>query len=166
MKENSNYKHNNFNNSKTYNEDTKANNTEKITEEDMELLRLLDIQKGAQTIAIYADILAYISTLEGIDLIYGKYQKGVDVNRLPNPDIPALQSVYLGIIARSMITEIGFLKYDKLYKKYINGEITYSLRPNIDLNIGNVIGLVSSYYTLRGIKAIYKRNIEQPILGI
>lgn len=65
-----------------------------------------------------------------------------------------------------MITEIGFIKYNKLYKKYTNGEITYSLKPNVDINIGNVLGLISSYYTLRGVKGIYKRNIDQPVLGV
>ncbi|HBJ1649766.1 hypothetical protein [Clostridium botulinum] len=166
MKEKSNYEHNNFNNNKTYNEDTRTNNIENLTEEDIELLRLLDIQKCAQTISIYADILAYISTLEGIELIYSKYRKDLNKDNLPNPDIPALQSVYLGIISRSMITEIGFIKYNKLYKKYTNGEITYSLKPNVDINIGNVLGLISSYYTLRGVKRIYKRNIDQPVLGV
>ena len=166
MKQNSNYKHNNFHNSRKYNENTKTNSAKNFTEDDIELLRLLDTQKCAQTISIYANILSYISTLEGIELIYSKYNKGVNSNELPNPDIPALQSVYLGLISKSMTTEIGFIKYNKLYKKYINGEITYSLRPNIDINLGNIFGLISLYYTLNGTKGIYKRNIDQPIFGI
>lgn len=138
-----------------------------ITDDDKQLLQWLDIQKCAITISIYSDILAYIATIEGIELIYNKYRKTtIDPNSLPNPDIPALQSVYLGVISRSMTTEIGFLKYDTLYKKYINGEITYSLRPNIDINIANVLGLLAGYYGIRGVEGIYKRNVEQPVLGI
>ncbi|AOR23683.1 hypothetical protein [Clostridium taeniosporum] len=166
MRQDSNHKYNNFYNSKMDNEDTKENSTENFTQEDIKELRLLDIQKCAQIISIYADILGYISILESIELVYSKYRNEVDPTTLPNPDIPILEAVNLGIISRSIFTEVGFIRYNDLYQKYINGEITYSLKPNVDINIGNVLGLASSYYILRGLKAISKRNIEQPIIGV
>lgn len=160
MTQNSNYKNSDSSNTT---EDFDINN---MTDDDKQLLQWLDIQKCAVTISIYSDILAYISTLEGIELVYSRYKKNVDKNNLPNPDIPALQSVYLGVISRSMTTEIGFLRYNKLYKRYINGEITYSLKPNIDINVANVLALLAGYYGIRGIEGIYKRDLEQPVLGI
>ncbi|SFC13465.1 hypothetical protein [Clostridium uliginosum] len=167
MAQNSNYKNNYYRYNKSNNEHTSDRNDGiNFTEEDIEKLRLLDIQRRAQIISIYASILSYMSTIEGIELIYSKYTNNSNSNNVPNPDIPALQSVYLGLITRSIFTEIGVNKYNMLYEKYINGKITYSLKPNIDINIGNMLGIISSYYTLRGTKGIYDRDINQPIFGI
>ena len=135
-----------------------------MSQEDIEALELLNIQKIAQIMFIYSDILSYISTLEGIELIYNKYNNNSET--IFNPDIPAVQSAYIAILAKSIITQVGFIRFNHLYKKYINGEIDYSIKPNININIGNIIGLVSYSYLLSGVKGIYERDLSQPIFGV
>lgn len=135
-----------------------------MSDEDIETLKLLNIQKTAQIIFIYSDILSYISTLEGIELIYRKYRS--NSGRIPNPDILAVQSVYLAVMAKMITTKISFTRYKKLYKKQMEGEFEYSLEPNININTGNVLGLISYFYLLSGAIGLYERDLSQPVFGI
>ena len=155
---------NSNNNDKNKDKDNNINNINNMSQEDIESLELLNIQKIAQIMFIYSDILAYISTLEGIQLIYSKYNSNSE--NMFNPDIPAVQSAYIAILAKSIITQIGFTRFSHIYEKYINGEIDYSINPNININIGNVLGLISYSYLLVGVKGIYERDLSQPIFGV
>ena len=127
-------------------------------------MSLLKIQKVAVAMNISSDLLSYISTLESINLIYSKY---TDIaSYTPNPDIPALQSAYLAYLAKIILTQIGYTRFNHLYEKYMNTELAFELTPNININIGNTLGIISYYYLLQGAKGIYKRDISQPIFGI
>lgn len=153
----------NSNNNDKYNKEN-SNNSNNMSPEDIETLELLNIQKAAQIMFIYSDVLAYISTLEGIELIYSKYNGNSEA--MFNPDIPAVQSLYIAILAKLTTTQIGFIRYGHLYEKYIKGQIDFSLVPNVNINIGNALGLVSYSYLFAGAKGIYERDLSQPIFGI
>ena len=73
---------------------------------------------------------------------------------------------WLCILGAAPFAAIGFIKYNELYESYENGEISYSLQPNIDINIGNVLGMLSSFYSYRGALGIYERDLQQPIYGV
>ena len=152
---------NNSNNSKYNRADNNINN---ISPEDIGNLELLNTQKTAQIMFIYSDILSYISTLEGIELIYSKYNNNEQA--MFNPDIPALQSAYLALFGKVIITEVGFTRYNHQLEKFINGQINYSLEPNVNINIGNSLGLISYLYLLSGAQGIYQRDLSQPVFGI
>ena len=94
-----------------------------ITQEDEEELYLLGIQKNADIICIISDILSYIATIESIELIYSRYN---DTNYSANPDIPTLQSAILLFLTRLIYTQIAFIRFNHVYEKKMNGEITYS----------------------------------------
>ncbi|WP_315080494.1 hypothetical protein [uncultured Clostridium sp.] len=143
-----------------------TNNTMNMTEADKAQLRLLDIQKVAIAISIYSSLLLYKSTLEGIELIYSRYRKDIDEVNIPNPDATAIKAVSLGFLSQAMITKIAYSKYNILYTQYINGEFKYSLKPNMDINIGNTLALISYFYIMRGLEGIYRRTVQQPILGV
>lgn len=136
---------------------------EDISQEDLQALDLLNTQKMIQIVGIYSDILSYISTLESIEIIYSRYNK---TKLKVNPDIPAVQSTILSLITRTISTEIGYARYKTLYDKFEKGEIHYSLKPNVDINIGNKLGIVSCYYLLQGVYGIYLRDLNQPIFGL
>ena len=136
-----------------------------FSEYDRESLKLLDEQLRAQTMFIYSDFLSYLATIEGIQLIYSKYDSSISSN-IYNPDITALQSVYAAIVARLMIADVAFTKYDILINRFNNGEIDFSLQPNVDINIANILSLMGYMYALRGTQGIYERDITQPVFGV
>ena len=113
---------------------------------------------------IYSDFLSYLSTIEGIQLIYSKYDSSI--SNIYNPDITALQSLYAAIVARLMIANVAFTKYDILIDKFNNGEINFSLQPNVDINIANILSIMGYMYALRGTQGIYDRDITQPVFGV
>lgn len=135
-----------------------------FSEDDKEELYLLNIQKFADIIFIVSDVISYISTKESIDLIYSKY--GFIPDRIPNPDVSAIQSIVLTLAARLIYTQIGFIRYEHLYDKKINGELEYSLKPNVDINISNIFRTVGNFYGLMAAIEIYNRDMGQPIFGI
>lgn len=135
-----------------------------FSESDIRSLKLLDEQLRAQTMFIYSDFLSYLSTIEGIQLIYSKYDSSI--SNIYNPDITALQSLYAAIVARLMIANVAFTKYDILIDKFNNGEINFSLQPNVDINIANILSIMGYMYALRGAQGIYDRDITQPVFGV
>ena len=137
---------------------------ESITEYDKEEIYLLNIQHSADIIAILSSILSYVSTIEGIELIYNKYDN--NKKRVLNPDIPAVQSMQLLMLSRVMYTAISFLRYQHLYKRKINGDFNFSLEPNVNANISNILRTVGTYYAVIAAIGIYNRDIIQPIIGI
>lgn len=135
-----------------------------ITEDDKEELNLLSIQKSADIVTIISDILSYVSTMESIELIYNKYDR--HPTRVPNPDVPAVQSLVLLLLARIVYTKIGFIRYDHLYERKINGEFEFSLEPEVNANISNILRTIGSYYGLLAAVGIYNRDLSGPILGV
>lgn len=136
-----------------------------MKESDKNTLKLLNIQKLAVSMNISSDLLSYISTNESIQLVYNKYLD--NPLSTPNPDIPALQSAYLSYLARIILAQIAFSRYNTLYEQSLTDEgINFSLTPNININIGNVFGIISYYYILQGTKGIYDRDLNNPIFGI
>lgn len=148
---------------------------EKTTEEKISAcdfsLELLDLQVKGQMLGFYADILSYLATLESIELVNLKKENngeidGIDETSFINPDMTVLQSLYLTLASRINFTNIGFIRYDMLYQRYLDGDIDFSLQPNVDINIGNLLGILSYYYSIRGAVGLFKRNMEQPVFGI
>ena len=48
----------------------------------------------------------------------------------------------------------------------MNGEITYSLQPNMDINTSNILKTIGAFYAVIAAIGIYYRDISQPIFGI
>ena len=136
----------------------------KFTDNDKEELNLLSIQHIADIIFIISDILSYIATLESVDLIYSKYNDKLDI--IPNPDIPVLQSALLSLLARMLYNQVGFTRYSHLVERKMNGEIDYSLSPNININTGNVLKTAGTFYGLMAAIEIFNRDLQQPIFGV
>ncbi|MEG0296411.1 MAG: hypothetical protein RR620_06790 [Clostridium sp.] len=150
--------------SKRKNKDT--NNNINYTSEQLEELRLLSLQEQADITGIVADLLSYASTRAGFQIVDDNARNINDQYDVARADILAIQSLYLTIFARIVYTQIGFTRYENLYEKYINGEIDYSLQPDMDINTGNIIRMISNYYLLRGTLGIYERDSNQPIFGV
>lgn len=134
-------------------------------------LQLLYTQLQNQIVFICSDMLSYIVTLESIYLVnlkkeYGENLENLDLSSIPNPDITTIQSVFLAIYARLNFTQIAVLRYNELFQKYLNGEIEYSLLPNINIIIGNYISLLGYYFTFMGAMGLYERDLTQPIFGV
>ena len=83
-----------------------------------------------------------------------------------NPDITVLESIYAAIVARLMLIDVAFTRYDILNNKLNNGEINFSLKPNDDINTASVLSAIGYMYALRGAQGIYERDITQPVFGI
>lgn len=48
----------------------------------------------------------------------------------------------------------------------MEGEFNYSLEPNMDVNIGNMLGLLGLMYTFAGAKEFVIRDTNLPVFGI
>ena len=77
-------------------------------------------------------------------------------------------SIFLFIIA-------DFLSYEAILdskqlicmiSKGYKGEWKYSLEPNIDINNGNILGLIALIYLYNGARGIYLRDVNAPIYGV
>ena len=146
----------------------------RISANDIESLKLLNIQIEAIYIGIYAYILLYISTVEGINLIYSKYDINIINDNFKNdrnsssslePDFIAVQSTYMFFIARLMFVYVSFTRYDIIFNKSIIGEFEFSLQPNIYINTANALGLLAALYSILGAEGIYARDNTQAVFG-
>lgn len=149
-----------------YNHETGYYKDKKVSECDFNQLELLFFQQRNQILNLCSSTISYISTQEGIDLIFGRYDDDVDCRDLPNPDVAALQSVSLGLLASINYLDISIDRYEMLLKRQAKGEITFSLQPNRDIIVANIFNVLSSYYLLSGAIGIYFRDINQPVFGI
>ena len=149
-----NYKKTKNINNYTYDE---SNYYNLMSEADIQSLKLLYLQAQTVIIVIYAYIIFYIATIEGIQVIYEKYNNNKD-NKLDSkmPDGLALKVVYILAINR----------YNILYKEKLNGEFEYSLQPNIYIIISSLFSIVSDIFLINGAEGVYARDISQPIFGI
>lgn len=135
-----------------------------MSDRDKETLNLLHLQLYGNLIFIVSDVLSYISTVESIDLVYSKYDNTSD--NLPDPDVSALESAYLALIAKSILFDVGFTRFGHLVEDFNNGEIDFSLRPDEDINLSNIFGVISYMYALRGVQGIYERDLNLPVFGL
>ena len=135
-----------------------------MTKEDKYKLDLLYTQLMAQYLFLIARFYLFESTFESIDIIYNKYNNLMD--RIPNPDIPAVKASYIYFIGQLIVTQVGFERFNQIYTKYINGEIDYSIQPDIDINIANILSIIADYYYIVASEGIYDRDLDQPIFGI
>lgn len=131
-----------------------------MNEDDMEELELLKIELISAILFIAGDVLFYIATTEGIEEIYSDYI-GEEYN--VNPDIAIIQSEIFYLIARGTLTYVAIKRYNSLYEKYMNGEIEYSLVPDVQFIIGNIFGFIGYYYEFLAAIGIYDRNINEPV---
>ena len=56
--------------------------------------------------------------------------------------------------------------YGNLVDKFNNVEIDFSLSPDEDINLGNIFGMISYMYFLRGVMGIYERDLSLPVFGL
>lgn len=53
-----------------------------------------------------------------------------------------------------------------IYKLNLLGQFEYSIKPNIDINIGNIFGLIGLLFLICGAEELYQRDDIQPIFGV
>lgn len=131
-----------------------------MNEDDIEELELLKIELISAILFIAGDVLFYIATTEGIEEIYSDYiGEEYDIN----PDIAIIQSEIFYLIARGLLTYVAIKRYNSLYEQYTNGEIEFSLVPDVQFIIGNIFGFIGYYYEFLAAIGIYERNINEPV---
>lgn len=148
--------------------ESNINNLGKISDEDMESLRLLSLQLKGILLDYCGDSLLWNSTMQGIQYILEKYD-GIDGNEHTStfaPDMIALQSSYAFLAAKLISINVAFTRFNIVSKKKAEGTFKYSLQPNIDINIANVLNLIVSYYFIRAAQGIVSRDNIQPVFGL
>jgi len=132
--------------------------------EDIENLNLLDIQEVATIISLISDVLSYQAVQQSRELIYIKYT-GIDAKE-PIPDETVFQSVNLYILAKFLFTSVGFIRYNNLYNQSLEGDFDHSLTPNIEINIGNIFGLIGLMFLYNGAKGFIIRDANLLSFGV
>lgn len=154
-KDNRNYTYDNF------------NNHDQMSDADISSLNLLNLQIQILIITMYAYIILYVAAIEGIQVIYDKYDYNND-NKMNSimPDGLALKAVYILFGTQIVLTNIAITRYKILYEEKLNGEFEYSLQPNIYIIISNLLSIVSDIFLINGAEGIYARDNNQAIFGV
>lgn len=135
-----------------------------MSEADIRTLGLLNLQILMIYITIYAYIILYTSTVQGIELIYSKYNnEHIDSIQA---DETALQAVYMFFATQLIFTRIAIVRYNILYEEKERGEIDYSLEPNINIISSNIVSIISLLYLIAGAEGVYERDNGQTIFGV
>lgn len=143
-----------------------SNESYEMSETDVRTLGLLELQILMIWITIYGYIIFYISTIQGIQSIYDKYNN-IDMSKdLLAADETALQAVYILFATQLIFTNIAISRYNILYEEKKNGEIDYSLDPNISVVISNILSTISRIYLVNGAEGSYERDSGQTIFGV
>lgn len=168
------YQYSDFNNQINNNIDF-----DNMSEDDKYSMQLLSLQYIGNFISIFSEGIFLNATLQGINIVLERNMvnnnfrdndniNNVDniENSINNPDILGLQCTYGFFIAKIIFSYVAFERYKVLVRQKAEGKIKYSIQPNIYLNIANVLGILSSCYTLNAAQQIVSRNRNQPIFGI
>lgn len=132
----------------------------------MELIRLYSIELKAFQIRYLADYFLLESTIMSIQLIKNKYDEKNDfLDKIDNPDIPAIIAGQLYVIQRSLLLYANYGIYRIFFEQYNKGMNEFILQPNVIIIIGNIIGVLGNGLTLNGFIELYKRNINLPVFG-
>lgn len=135
---------------------------EKLKPEDNHEITLLEGALAAQRLGLIANLIGQLAIVLSIEEIYRSYSNSnytrLDLNKL------AIFSLIIGVASGIKALSISQERYEDLLKKQTAGEIFYSLQPNIDINIANALGIISSSVGIIGALGIRNRNGLNPLL--
>ena len=126
----------------------KEKNEDRDFERAMTELELLNYQLIAALIMLYSDTILYRAIYE------------LNTEDIRQSTRSRIEAQAYGLISRIIFFMVDVTRYNNLYERYINGEIEYSLQPNIDINIGDIFGILSFQYALSGDWGIYANDIQ------
>ena len=130
------------------------------------LIKLYSIELKAFQTRYLADYFLIVSTVMSITLIKSKYDEKKDFSHeLGNPDIPAIIAGQLYVIQRSLLLYTNYSIYRIFFEESNNDLNEFSLKPNIIIIIGNIIGVLGNGLTLNAYIELYRRNVNQSIFG-
>ena len=151
--------------SKKNNKDSSSSNGENnLTSEDMLNIQLLNFQLVGVTLSLYANALLYEAYIKSYDLIYNK--ENVTREDKLQIDTIILKALYAFLASALISAQIANIRYGVVSDKINKGEVNYSIQPNIDLFIANVLNVTANIYYIKGTKGLYDRDNIQPIFGI
>lgn len=139
---------------------------EKLKPEDNHEVRLLEAALAAQRLSLIANLIGQLAVILSIEEIYRNYNNSnsnsnytrLDLNKL------AIFSLIIGVAAGVKALDISIERYQDLLKKQTAGEISYSLQPNIDINIANTLGIISNSVGIIGALGIRNRDGLNPLI--
>ena len=137
---------------------------EKLKPEDNHEVRLLEAALAAQRLSLIANLIGQLAIILSIEVIYRSYNNSnsnytrLDLNKL------AIFSLIIGVAAGVKALDISVERYQDLLKKQTAGEISYSLQPNIDINIANTLGIISNSVGIIGALGIRNRDGLNPLI--
>lgn len=137
---------------------------EKLKPGDNHEVRLLEAALAAQRLSLIANLIGQLAIILSIEEIYRSYNNSnsnytrLDLNKL------AIFSLIIGVAAGVKALDISVERYQDLLKKQTAGEISYSLQPNIDINIANTLGIISNSVGIIGALGIRKRDGLNPLI--
>lgn len=139
---------------------------EKLKPEDNHEVRLLEAALAAQRLSLIANLIGQLAVILSIEEIYRSYNNSnsnsnytrLDLNKL------AIFSLIIGVAAGVKALDISIERYQDLLKKQTAGEISYSLQPNIDINIANTLGIISNSVGIIGALGIRNRDGLNPLI--
>lgn len=141
-----------------------SNKFNEISDDDKLSLQLLEVQLLNILFGIYTNTLAVKATFEGANIIYSKYTD--DPISPLGQDYLVLQIANQSLFTQVISTQLAFMRYEQLYEQKMRGEFDYTLQPNIDFIISNILSLIAGFYFINGVEGNIQRDSNQPTIPI
>lgn len=124
-----------------------------FNEHDLIELSLLNRVLISVYLFIIADGILYSSTINSMEYIVSRNN-----NKRIIATQEAIQSSYLSTISRLILVNVDISRYNHLYKKFANERKEYSLKPELNITIGDGLQVLTYFFITIGFVGIYKVN--------
>lgn len=152
-------KENNCNNS-DINNNSDNGNTNGLSEEDLNSLELLNIEKYATIITFYSDYLYYKTTMEAIDLTSNRNERTAQEQQdfIVYIDREIVTAIRLTLLTRLMFLKVALSRFETIYNRKLNGDFPYSLEANELVIKSLTLKLVGDTYSLQAALEFLRRD--------
>lgn len=124
-----------------------------FNEEDLRELSLLNRALISTYLFTIADLILYSSTINSIEHIISRNN---DKKIIAAQE--AIQSSSLAVVSRLILLNVDISRYNHLYKKLANQQKEHSLKPELNITIGDGLQVLTYFFIIIGYIGIYKIN--------
>ncbi|WP_195467089.1 hypothetical protein [Clostridium sp. D43t1_170807_H7] len=122
-----------------------------FSEEDLKELSLLNSALISTYLFIISDIVFYNLTINAI-----KYIVSRNNNERIISEVEAIESGYLEVVSKLILVNVDIERYNHLYKKLVRGEKEHSLKPELDITIGDGFQVLTYFFITIGFIGTYE----------
>lgn len=122
-----------------------------FSEEELKELSLLNSSLISTYLFTISDIIFYDSTINAIKYIVSRSN-----NENITSEVEAVEAGYLELVSKLILVSVDIERYNDLYKKNVKGAKERSLKPELDITIGDEFQVLTYFFITIGFVGNYK----------